>query len=67
MRVLVTGKVVLVDVWHGGKEGGGRPGKGGEESTDVGAAYTDLLMPRMSGEVSGRPGVKGLEASNSPA
>lgn len=61
--------MVLVDVWHGGEEGvvgGPERGRRGEHRCG-GAAYTDLLMPRTSGEVSGRPGVKGLEASNSPA
>ena len=53
--------MVLVDVWHGGEEGvvgGPERGRRGEHRCG-GAAYTDLLMPRTSGEVSGRPGVKG--------
>lgn len=60
--------MVLVDIWHGGEEGvvGGWK-EGGEESTDVGAAYTGLLMPRMSGKCQEDLGVKGLEASNRPA
>lgn len=39
-----------------------RKGGGEEESTVVGVLHRqNLLMLRTSGEVSGRPGVKGLE------
>lgn len=64
MRVLVTGRsgsCRCLAWWGGG--GGGRPGKREERRRAQvwGSCIYRLLMLRMSGEVSGRPGVKGLE------
>ena len=60
--LLMSGMVGRRGWWEARKEGGEK------ESTDVGVLHIQtLLMLRMSGEVSGRPGVKGLEASNRPA